>query len=274
MLKVNDEVRLKLHLYEKGHSQWLVVTHGLGEYSLRHKHLIDSFSQKFNICFYDLRGHGQSDGERACSEDFSLFAQDLKLLVNYLRDNYLMKDYKLFGHSMGGLITADFMQNYVDPTFYPKAVFLSSPVVAPTGILGSVLASERIGITNFLLKMPKMKLEGLLDIKKLSHDMRIYNDYIEDPLNSLKLSTKLLFLLIERTKVVYSEKLNINCPLYVVIGSEDVLVNPKACIDYYTHIESNATLEVIEGAYHEIHNEIKRYYDPYLAFLKSSLLND
>jgi alpha-beta hydrolase superfamily lysophospholipase len=55
------------------------------------------------------------------------------------------------------------------------------------------------------------------------------------------------------------------------VGTEDVLVNPEIMIDYFNTIEKKAQIKVIEGGYHELHNEIEKYRKPYLNFLRQSL---
>jgi alpha-beta hydrolase superfamily lysophospholipase len=42
-------------------------------------------------------------------------------------------------------------------------------------------------------------------------------------------------------------------------------------IDYFNNIEKKAQIKVIEGGYHELHNEIEKYRKPYLNFLRQSL---
>lgn len=266
-----DGTILKCLIRETGSSKWLIVTHGLGEHSGRHEYMLKLFSQNFNIAIYDLRGHGKSGGKRGYVEDFQYFYQDLQSVIDYLRRDFSMTNYTLFGHSMGGLITAGYLQNVAARDFYPEKVFLSSPAVGASGIMGPIFANSPKLVLDSLSKTPSFPLGGVLDLKKLSHDGRIYEAYIKDDLNQLKIHTKLYIELLRAARDVFSRPLRSECPLFVSIGTQDVLVNPKLLISYFKNVEKSAQLKVIEEGYHELHNEVEKYRKPYLNFLRQSL---
>lgn len=256
---------------ETGNSKWLIVTHGLGEHLQRHEFILKLFSQNFNIAIYDLRGHGRSGGKRAFVNSFDEYTKDLQSVIDFLKKDFSMTNYTLFGHSMGGLITASYLQNFARKDFYPEKVFLSSPAVAGPGFLGSILTLTPMLVFDGLVKCPTVPLKGILDLRKLSHDRRVYETYIKDEYNQLKIHSKLFFELLKTARDVFSRPLRAECPLYVSIGSEDALVNAKALMSYFQNIEKNSQLKVIEGGYHELHNEIEKYRKPYLNFLRQSL---
>jgi alpha-beta hydrolase superfamily lysophospholipase len=266
-----DGTTLKCLVRETGSNKWLIVTHGLGEHLGRHEFFLKLFSQNFNIAIYDLRGHGRSGGKRAWVEDFSHFSKDLSCVVEYLAKHFSLKSYILFGHSMGGLITSDFMQNHVREDLYPEKVFLSSPAVGAAGILGPIFGNAPKFLLEGLTKLPSVPVGHVLNLRKLSHDSRVYENYIKDEFTQLKIHLKLYLEIMKTSREVFSRPLRINCALYCAIGTEDVLVNPKMMISYFTEVEKNAQLKVFEGGYHELHNEIEKFKKPYLNFLRQSL---
>ena len=266
-----DGTLIRCLIRETGSSKWLIVTHGLGEHLGRHEHLLKLFSANYNIAIYDLRGHGKSGGKRAWVEDFNFFLKDLQSIIDYFRKEFSMSNYTLFGHSMGGLITAAYMQNLVSKDFYPEKVFLSSPAVEGPGVLGQAFSLSPKILFDVLLNCPTIPLQGILDLKRLSHDRRVYESYVKDELCQLKIHSKLFFEVLKTSREVFSRPLRIECPLFVSIGTEDVLVHPKLLINYFTKVEKNAQLKIIEDGYHELHNEIEKYRKPYLNFLRHSL---
>ena len=270
-IKSFDGTNLKAIIRENGCSEWLIVTHGLGEHQERHEHILKLFSQNFNICLYDLRGHGKSGGDRAFVETFQDFVRDLAVVLDYLRVNYSMNKYSLLGHSMGGLITADYLQNAAKADFYPQKVFLSSPAIGAAGFGGHLFAVAPQLFYKTLSLLPSMELKGILDLKKLSHDSRVYEAYVKDDLNLLKIHSKLFFELLKTSREVFSRPLRAECPLFCAIGSDDHLVNYQMTVKYFKEQEKGAIVRVFDGAYHELHNEVEKWRKPYLNFLRSAL---
>lgn len=266
-----DGTILKCLIRETGSSKWLIVTHGLGEHLERHEYILKLFSSNFNIAIYDLRGHGKSGGKRGWVEDFNHFLKDLQSVIDFLRKDFSMTNYTLFGHSMGGLITAAWLQNMASKDFYPEKVFLSSPAVAGPGLMGQGFSLAPMFLFDALIKLPTVLLQGVLDLKRLSHDSRIYESYIKDDLNQLKIHSKLFLEVLRMGRDVFSRPLRVECPLFVSIGTGDGLVHPKLIIEYFTKVEKSAQLKIIEDGYHELHNEIDKYKKPYLNFLRQSL---
>jgi alpha-beta hydrolase superfamily lysophospholipase len=272
-IKTRDGEVLHAGIVEKGSPVWLIVTHGLGENGERHQYMHSLFSQYFNICIYDLRGHGKSTGKRAYVESFKDFTNDLGEVIDYLKEHYAMKRYVLFGHSMGGLITASYIQNEVSEDLYPEKVFLSGPAVAGPGLLGKSFKLAPMKLMYTLKSLPvTLPVEGLLDLSKLSHDPRVYEAYISDPLNSLKIHTKLFLEILTEAREVFSRPLRVKCDLFCAVGTHDGLVDSDSVIEYFNQIEKNAKLLKVEGAYHELHNEIEKYKSIYFEFLKESIM--
>lgn len=266
-----DGTPLKCLIRDNGTSKWLIISHGLGEHLGRHEYILKLFSQNFNIAIYDLRGHGKSGGRPGYVEDFRDYFRDLEVVIDYLRKEFSLKQYVLMGHSMGALITAGYMQNMVKPDRYPEKVFLSSPVVGAPGVLGPLLAGAPALLFEAFCKTPTISLGGILNLRKLSHDSRVYDAYVKDEFTHKKIHTKLLFEILRMSREVFSRPLRIECELFVATGTGDGVVSSELAIDYFTEIEKSAQLKVFEGAYHELHNEVDKWKKPYIQFLRQSL---
>jgi alpha-beta hydrolase superfamily lysophospholipase len=274
-LKTTDGKELHLEISEKGKNSWLIVTHGIGEHLERHDYIEELFGNHFNILKYDLRGHGRSQGsKRGYVEDFALFYDDLHEVINFLKNSYKMTEYCLFGHSMGALITAGFMQKKVSKSFYPKAVYLNAPPAGFPGALGEVMNLLPQTVVSKMTDLPlSIKIGGLVDLKYLSHDPRVREDYINDEYNVLKPHSKLIFELVKASKDVFSRPLRIECPAFCSYGTEDKVVHVGQLENYLTMIDKSFKVQKFDEAYHEIHNEIEKYRLPYFKFLKESLLS-
>lgn len=274
-LKTIDGRELHLEISEKGKKSWLIVTHGIGEHLERHDYIGELFGNHFNILKYDLRGHGRSQGsKRGYVDDFSLFYDDLSEVISFLKNSYKMDEYCLFGHSMGALITAGFMQTKVNKNFYPKAVYLNAPPAGFPGILGEIVNVMPQNVISKLTELPvSLKIGGLVDLRYLSHDPRVREDYVNDEFNVLKPHSKLILELVKASKDVFSKPIRIECPAFCSYGSEDRIVNVGHLENYLNMIDKSFKVQAFDGAYHEIHNEIEKYRLPYFEFLKESLLS-
>lgn len=269
---MRDNIQIYSEIHESDKDVWLIGTHGIGEHLGRHKYLVDLFGEKYNICQYDLRGHGKSSGKKAYVENFSDYMLDLKEVITFLKEKYRMERFVLFGHSMGALITSAYMQSYAEESSYPEKVVLNAPPVGLDGILGEIVKILPIEIVGYLSKIPfSVPLGGLVNLNYLSHDSTIKDLYLRDDLNQMKLHSKLLIELVKASKETYSKPLRSRAQSYVSVGSDDKVVGSQALVDYFTHMDKSFALKVFEGAYHEIHNEIEKYRKPYFEYLKNIL---
>lgn len=267
-----DTTKLFTQVIENGASCWVIATHGIGEHLGRHKYLKDVLGNDVNILQYDLRGHGKSQGEKAYVTNFDYFAKDLEFLISYLRDKYDAKKIILFGHSMGALITLGYIQSTRTHDDLIKGVVVNAPPLGFPGALGKVVdkLSQSI-ITKLASYKASIPLGGLVELAYLSHDKKIKEAYLKDELVLLKLHTKLLLEMVRYSKMVVSRPINSPVPLYCSYGSEDGIVSTQALEDYFSDIEEKASVFKVNGAYHEVHNEVERYREPYFEYLRETI---
>lgn len=272
MIRVGDNLELYSHLYESGKDHWLIVVHGVGEHCDRHKYIIDLFNDRYNICLFDLRGHGRSEGRRTYIEEFRYFYSDLYDVVNHLQTNYKMKKYSLFGHSMGALISAGFTKFYATPSCYPQKVALNAPPVSVGGPAAPIIKRTSKKVINFLCDLSfTIRLAGLVDLDYLSHDPMVKQNYLADELVHKKPHSHLLLELVKASKYVFNGPLNYNCPVGCNVGSKDMVIDFPAAKRYFEKIETDANFNIIQGAYHEVHFEIEKYRNPYFEWLRDFL---
>jgi alpha-beta hydrolase superfamily lysophospholipase len=271
MIKMRDGVEIFTRVREIGAPAWIIVTHGVAEHSGRHQYISDIFGHQFNILHYDLRGHGKSEGKRTFVEKFEDYYGDLREMIDYLTRNYKMKDYALFGHSMGALITAGVIQSYLQTSLYPKMVFFSAPPAEVGGMQGRIVhflpqsVFEKLSSIPYSIPIPKV-----IKFEHLSHDPMVGEDYTNDSLNSLSIHSRLLFEIVRAGKDVFTRPLRLKCAGFCAVGGADQVVSPEAINKYFIHLEKGVQVKVIPSAYHELHNEIAKYRKHYIIFLKKS----
>ncbi len=271
-IRMRDDVELHAQVQETGASTWLIATHGIGEHLGRHSYIGDLFSGQFNLFQYDLRGHGLSMGRSAYVEDFWDYMHDLEEILCYLKKRYKMNRFALFGHSMGALITAGFLQRMAHKDLYPEVVFLNAPPVGYPGILGKIIEFSPQSILAGLAGLPvSLRLGGLVDLNFLSHDVRVKERYLADTKNALTLHSKLLLEMVKASREVFTRPLRPLCQAFVTVGSCDRVIDVPSLLHYFTMVEKSFILNKFEGAFHEIHNEVEKFRVPYFDFVKESI---
>ena len=268
-IKTFDGLRLKSTILNRNAEAWVIVTHGVGEHRGRHKYWLSDDFKNYNVVLYDLRGHGESEGMRGDARDFDDYLKDLDSVSDFLVSEYGMKKFYLFGHSMGGLITARWIQLRKNRALYPAKTILSAPGAGTVGILGLITSSIPAKIYKKLATLPSLPLGGMLDLSKLSHNPQVLKDYVSDPLNILKVHSHLYFDLLNKAKETFSKPLSPRTPLMVIMGSADGVVSTDLVKNYFDKHEPKAEFVLVKGAYHELYMETDEYFRQFVSSIKS-----
>ncbi len=268
-IKTFDGLRLKSTILNRNAEAWVIVTHGVGEHRGRHKYWLSDDFKNYNVVLYDLRGHGESEGMRGDARDFDDYLKDLDSVSDFLASEYGMKKFYLFGHSMGGLITARWIQLRKNRALYPAKTILSAPGAGTVGILGLITSSIPAMIYKKLATLPSLPLGGMLDLSKLSHNPQVLKDYVSDPLNILKVHSHLYFDLLNKAKETFSKPLSPRTPLMVIMGSADGVVSTDLVKNYFDKHEPKAEFVMVKDAYHELYMETDEYFRQFVSSIKS-----
>ncbi len=264
-----DGLRLKATVLNRNASSWVIVTHGVGEHRGRHKYWISDEFKNYNVILYDLRGHGESEGMRGNVKDFDDYLRDLDHVTDFLVSEYGMKEFYLFGHSMGGLITARWIQHRKNRALYPKKTVLSAPGAGTVGMLGLITSSIPSLVYKKLTCLPSHPLGGMLDLTKLSHNPQVFLDYVKDPKNILKVHSHLYFELLSKAQDTFHRPLSPRTPLMVIMGSADGVVSTDLVKKYFDKYEPTAKFVLVKDAYHELYMETEKYYREFAENLKN-----
>ena len=232
----------------------IIIIHGLGEHSGRYDNVVNSLlPQGFAIYGFDQIGHGKSEGKREFVHQYEDFSGTLTIYKNKVKSWQPGKPLFLLGHSMGGLIAAEYL---IDHSKDFTGAIISAPLISIpdniskfTVITGKILSkiAPTIGIT-------------ALDPGGISRDPEVVEEYINDPLvfqgkTTARLSVELLKAIMR----VNDEVSKIVVPLLILQGSNDRLVNPQGARMLYEKANSqDKAIRVYEGLYHEVFNEPER----------------
>lgn len=231
----------------------VVLVHGMHEHSGRYAYLASKLMEAgLEVSAFDLRGHGQSDGERGFVESLDELVADLHAFLALVRLESADRPVFLMGHSMGGLIAS---AHAVDCGSGDLAgIILSSPALeipAPAPLRAIAPYMSRW--------FPRMPTTGV-DLTKISRDPVVQRNYAADPLNINRGVRARLGYEILRTAVRIREQPEVfNGPLYLFHGDQDSLTAPAGSQWLAENAASDdVTLRLWPDLRHETMNEPER----------------
>jgi alpha-beta hydrolase superfamily lysophospholipase len=246
----------------------LVLIHGYCEHRGRYLHVAEHLlKQGYTVLAGDLRGHGESGGERGFVQRFGDYIDDLDALLSLGQtlDAAFRKTRPgragatppappvLVAHSMGGLVGLEYA--LARPEAF-RALVVSAPFL---GLRLKVPAWKRgLGLAASLLR-PTLRLPNELASTYLSHDPAICQSYDTDPLVTHEATARWFTEALAAQADVRSRASRIRLPVFFMCPGDDKIVDPVACQEVFDRIgSSDKTLNTYPGLYHEIFNELDR----------------
>lgn len=227
----------------------VILVHGIGEHTGRYTRWVKKFSEK-GIAFVgvDLPGHGRSDGKRGYIKNYRVTAEMLDIIIGQYRKTFPGIPVFLYGHSLGGGIVIQYLIESNPPV---NGAILSSPFLR----LAFEPARIKIVIANIMKRiMPSLIQPSGLNPKHLSHDQKVVDDYVSDPLVHDKISVSLYHSAMTAAALAFAKASEIRTPILVIHGSDDLLTSADGSLELASKSDK-ITLKIFEGGYHELHNE-------------------
>ncbi|MCF7801916.1 MAG: lysophospholipase [Candidatus Marinimicrobia bacterium] len=248
----------------------VIIVHGIAEHSGRYAHVAECLCQnRIAVETFDLRGHGQSEGERIYIDRFSQFLNDLEHFILEVRRRYPSGPLYLLGHSMGGAIVTDFIleRHVVDLS----GILLSSPAVK----VGRDVPGIVVALSSVISLLLPHQSTVTLDSAGISRDPVVVQKYDSDPLNFRgAIPARTGAELIKTQKYIMRHAEKFTYPVLVMYGTGDTIVEPEGSKLLFNKIQSeDKTLKAYDGFYHEILNdpEKQRVLDDMLEWLNDRL---
>jgi len=232
----------------------LLVAHGAGEHSARYQPLAQFMTgYGFAVAALDHHGHGYSEGRPGHVNSFDEYLYDLAIFHRQVAARYAGLPVFLFGHSMGGLITSNYLLHHQKEFL---GGILSGPAIKTDLQPGpmQMLLLRLLALLVPRLGMLKLNADGI------SRDPEVVRKYIEDPLVFHgKMTARMLRELFAGMSKIQAGAARITLPMLLLHGGADVMTAPEGSRFLYEHIgSSDKTLKIYPGLYHEILNEPER----------------
>jgi alpha-beta hydrolase superfamily lysophospholipase len=232
----------------------VAILHGLSEHGGRYAAFAsDLVETGHTVAALDWPGHGRSPGRRgdACWADVRDRA--IPALLRTLRAAASQDlPVRLFGHSMGGAMALDYA--LARPSSIASVV-----VTAPALRVAPPPWWKVAGGRAMRLLAPRVGIAHGLPIDGLSRDPGVVAQYASDPLVHGVISARLYFGLVDAQARVLETAATLAVPALVLAGTADRVVDWTGARDFVAAAPAGrATLVPIEGAYHELLNDLCR----------------
>lgn len=233
----------------------LLILHGMMEHGGRYLPLAEYLSSLgIASCLPDTRGFGQSGGPRGCVRHFSDYYRDLHAVHAASRLPEKDTPFFVLGHSYGGLITSSWVS--VSPELQCRGLVLTSPNFGIAVPISRALHVLALAVSYIL---PDLTQPTRVNILKLTHDKTLMAGYSKDPYLHDRISTRLYRELV--TQMSYRAEIasKLRCPVLVLQAGDDHVVSREKTERFFEELSMlDKTLQILEGQYHEVLNEVER----------------
>ncbi len=230
----------------------VLIVHGLGEHAWRY----DAMARRLNewgfvVRAFDQRGHGDSGGAQGTLPDDDALLDDLDEVLDDTR-RHIAEPWAcpliLLGHSMGGLVSATFVQRGLGKV---DGLVLSSPALK-AGI--GALQRKLIGL--LYRYAPNKTLSNGLDASKISHNPATVAAYERDRRVHDRISARLAHFIDTNGPRVLAAAPGWSVPTLLMYAGDDHLVESEGSRAFAAAApRSTVHAQAFEGLYHEIFNE-------------------
>lgn len=228
----------------------VALVHGFGEHSSRYEHWAERFvAKKIVLISFDLRGHGHSEGKQGSIPSYARLMNDIDIFLERVHQNFPEKPVFLYGHSMGGNLVLNYA---ISRNPEVNGFIVTGPWLRLVKELSGLVRGP-VRVLRWIF--PEIVVPSGLDARGLSHDQKVVEAYITDPLVHGRISLRMYFSIHDAGRNAISLASRIKHPLLVMHGAEDPVCDPRATEALVDHTTGDTTLKLWEGLYHEIHNE-------------------
>lgn len=243
--------------------------HGYAEHSGRYQAVLEYLLRHgWSQIVWDLRGHGRSTGRRGYVTDLEEYLLDLTAVWTHYKSK-VPAPIVLAGHSLGGLISLRYIQQYGE-LLKPMAVVISAPLIA---LKVEVPAWKRAMASVAARFFPTLSLPSGLQPKALTHDPAEARAYAEDPY-VFKIATAGWFAAIQRAQIELRRAIDQLAPyrFLFLLPEADPICDSLATKRFFDEMPtSSKKLITYPDSYHEpLHETFReKVYKDLLTYLNS-----
>ncbi len=227
------------------------VVHGLGEHSGRYERFAHGMAA-FQMATYavDLRGHGQSAGQRGHVDSWSQWVDDTVVFVRHVEataDGEVVP----VGHSFGGAVVLSAILAGRLP--HIRRFIVSSPALR----LKARVPGWKTRLGDVASRVaPRLAMSNEVDPATVSRIPEVVEAYRTDPLVHSKISSRTYTEWRRASADILARAGAIRMPFLILAGSDDALIDPEGSRLLHDRTREVSELHLLPGRYHEPFNDV------------------
>jgi acylglycerol lipase len=197
----------------------------------------------------DLRGHGESAGQRGHVDSWSQWVDDAAAFVKHV-ENEATGEVVPLGHSFGGVVMLSAAR--AGRLSNARRFIVSNPALRLTKEVPAWLSSLSKTLATFA---PKLTLNNNVDAATVSRIPEVVEAYRADPLVHNKITTRLYAEWRRASKDNLEHVGEIKLPFLILAGTADPLIDPESSRELHQRAPASE-LRMLQGRYHEPFNDL------------------
>lgn len=231
----------------------LLIVHGMAEHRGRYVDAVRRLTRQGLACFtFDLRGHGDSPGDRADIDSFQIFVNDLLAIRAGIARGHSRLPLFIWAHSLGTIVAIRCVEQ--DGERLGGVITSGCPIAA----FQRVPAPLRGVLKALCTPFSGLQVDPGLGAEQLSHSREVQQSYVADPRVPGKVTVRLLIELEGACRAALDDAGSITVPWLAMHGGADQIAPPQGSKQLVDALgSSDKTLELFAGMRHEVHNELE-----------------
>jgi alpha-beta hydrolase superfamily lysophospholipase len=230
----------------------LVICHGVNSHGGQYIRAAEEFAARgFAVTALDLRGRGQSDGERFYIESIDDYVSDLSQAIELGRSKHPGLPLYLLGHSAGGVTSVTYALDHQERLAGLICESFAFRVYAPDIALKLLEGADHIIPHAHVLK---------LKMEDFSRDPAWVEQLNADPLTLDEVQPVSTVAAFARAGERFEREFSrISLPVLILHGTADKATRPDGSQQFYDQASSaDKELKLYEGHYHDLLNDLGR----------------
>jgi alpha-beta hydrolase superfamily lysophospholipase len=230
----------------------VVIVHGFNSHSGYYQWVAEQFvNNGLAVYALDLRGRGQSDGERFYVEKFADYVDDVATFVTMAKAKEPGLPVFVLGHSAGGVVSCVYTLEHQADISGLICESFAHEVPAPDFALAVLKGLSHVAPHAHVLK---------LNNEDFSRDPKVVEIMNNDPLIANEVQpTQTIAEMVRADERLKKEFPLITLPVFILHGTLDKATKPSGSQRFYDMAGSaDKTLKLYEGHYHDLLNDIDK----------------